>query len=1398
MTEISNQQYDTLRTLLKVNEDRVGFYVKLYEFTGNKTALLMAQISSSSGFIGGAAWATNRVYDLVVPNYPAKGVEVFSKEIADSDFDAFKSTPNHTAYSVPSEQEMLLGAAKVWQGHSLGVYFPGNGLIFLNALSEGDVFTASSYGAMAAFAAIPTIGFSLGDMYWEAFDSRLNSGNSVAEFLAENPGATVHSAAGGTVLTVIGANGKTLGAFPDNVVSTLPITKIQEFIKLSGLVSSAITDAYDSLLALLSAQPGGVSAPLSNDTKLEALKVMLPALLAMSSSELTALIGHPVYGRVALGLVEAHSTADADQSTPSSYLRDRALALIGIEVGSAQYTSYGNENMESFFDGATGKTFAFAGNGLTSTVVSFAGGTSSSLTGGLVSNDRLYGNGDVNVLEGGGYSDVLVGFGGNDVLDGGSGSDFLYGGSGNDWLGYTAAGLGNESAAEIAGEGNLYDGGTGNDRVSGSVNKDTYIFRKGDGFDYSQTHGGGDELRLQEGIDESAVSFVRDGGDLLVNIKSAEGTVDQIRLITWFDGGLGANVLGTITLGTKVWSGQEITEIALNAIGTEVSDSLTGVIGYRNVLQGRGGNDVLKGAVSAVASTSLGDTLIGGTGNDDMTGTASGDTYIYFRGDGQDVIHEQNDTFAFQDELQFVDITLDEAVFLRQGYALKIVLPSNGSVTINDWFLRSENRQIEFLAFSDQTLSAAAVTARVGLFLTENADSYTGTASADTVYGRGGNDTLFGGDGNDLLDGGDGNDVLNGGLGADTLIGGAGDDILGGTDISERAGATAAQLYDWNVLPANRIYIGGNPALYVDPAKAVGNTYEGGTGNDTLNGTYGADTYLFNVGDGVDTIYELSGDSTDRLVFGAGIAEGDIVASRVGSNMVFTHVNGTDKVIVTNWFVGAGTTAYQIERVEFANGTVWLAPALTEALLTTRGTEGADTLTGLANYKNTIIGNGGADTIRGGVLTDHLEGNDGADTLFGNSGDDYLDGGDGNDVLNGETGNDTLVGGAGADTLFGGAGNDLLDGGDGNDVLDGGTGADVLRGGAGDDILGGVAGSDDSGKYVMNPNYTFSYYSPGAGNTYEGGTGNDVLKGTSMADLYLFNLGDGLDTINEVEVTGQLVGQVDVLRFGPSITAGDVTVSRNGSNMVFTHVNGTDKVIVSNWFTGAGATAYQIERVEFADGTVWLASDLTAQAMAPAQSNMLFDLSTEGASAAMRSSAGADLLDQTIMRGVTPYRVNPLSDASTTTVPAPLAVLPQVEVTADSSLLTFEGATGSEIYAAPTSAASASSSELLGWTLANGLDRYAADSLSPALSSNEASLYSADFNIALNPYQIAPVDPYSGATGTAGPAQGLSIPTTLFVSVLSESAFTAAGGSGYLASGATTQNSLALMPMLRA
>jgi len=95
---------------------------------------------------------------------------------------------------------------------------------------------------------------------------------------------------------------------------------------------------------------------------------------------------------------------------------------------------------------------------------------------------------------------------------------------------------------------------------------------------------------------------------------------------------------------------------------------------------------------------------------------------------------------------------------------------------------------------------------------------------------------------------------------------------------------------------------------------------------------------------------------------------------------------------------------------------------------------------------------------------------------------------------------------------------------------------------------------------------------------------SDALDGESV-DIYLFNLGGGQDIIDDTAC-------VDILRIGAGVLPGDITFARNGMDVVL-GINGAgDQLILRNWGSSRSA---RIERIEFADGTVWHTAYLQLQ-----------------------------------------------------------------------------------------------------------------------------------------------------------------------------------------------------------
>ena len=663
-------------------------------------------------------------------------------------------------------------------------------------------------------------------------------------------------------------------------------------------------------------------------------------------------------------------------------------------------------------------------------------------------------------------------------------------------------GMAGKSLEGSTGSDHLY--GWGSTLLAGGLGEDIYILQGGESvIDLDR----GGELHLPAG--ESPLTFARDGGDLL--ITWGDSAVGQVRVVDWLlaDGtGSLPKFFVTTDVGVRPGSPRltydtaEITKTILSAVGGRSADTLTGIIGYSNTLQGAEGNDTL-------IAVGQGDTLNGGLGNDELVAQVSsaGTTFVFGDQSELDTLLLVNsaelkvDTLRVTSGRTAADLSFGVQSSL-DGASLDLVIGismSTAKFIIQDYLnnrAASGSTMIDRILFDDgSVLSKAEILARIPTVIVGtpgNDATLKGNGSAREIYGLAGDDVITGSAIAETIYGGSGADVIDGGSGSDVLRGGAGADKLGGS--------------------SSEFYGGGN-------------TYEGGPGSDKLYGTYSGDTYLFTVGDGHDVLTENSGtnSSVDRLVFGAEVQPTDILVRRVESNLVLAHRNGEDSVTILNWYTSKNGYAYQIERVLFADGTDWAASTLTEQGLTVLGTELADNLIG--------------------------------HNVF-------------DDVLLGQAGNDILTGNGGAD---------ILEGGDGDDVLDGGSGSDILRGGAGSDKLG--SGSAE-------------FY--GGSNTYEGGSGADNLYGTYSGDTYLFNQGDGADTLTE---SAAATSAVDVLRFGVGLSAASLSAIREGVNLRLSFGGGVDSILITNWFSAVNPGSYQVESLQFADGIEWTASYVTQLAV---------------------------------------------------------------------------------------------------------------------------------------------------------------------------------------------------------
>jgi Ca2+-binding RTX toxin-like protein len=186
---------------------------------------------------------------------------------------------------------------------------------------------------------------------------------------------------------------------------------------------------------------------------------------------------------------------------------------------------------------------------------------------------------------------------------------------------------------------------------------------------------------------------------------------------------------------------------------------------------GGAGNDHLTGSAAV-------DRLLGGAGDDTLDGLAGGDTLV---GGPDDDVHnggDGSDTLVAGaagdgvDEYNGGASAFDEVTYAARSTAVTVDLDGaadDGATGERD----DVGADVEWVT------GGAANDLLVG---SNAANLLTGGGGNDFLSGHTGNDTLLAGAGNDVANGGDGNDALNGGPGADFLFGAAGDDSLNAFD----------------------------------------------------------------------------------------------------------------------------------------------------------------------------------------------------------------------------------------------------------------------------------------------------------------------------------------------------------------------------------------------------------------------------------------------------------------------------------------------------------------------------------------------------------------------------------------------------------------------------------------
>ena len=758
-------------------------------------------------------------------------------------------------------------------------------------------------------------------------------------------------------------------------------------------------------------------------------------------------------------------------------------------------------------------------------------------------------------LNGAGDNDILVGKAGNDVLVGNAGADVLIGGQGNDYL---VGGQGNDQLV----------GGAGDDKLEGQWGNDTYFWGRGQGNDTiidTLADANGQNTVVLRGLNPQDITVSLLSEDdyraVRLTIVSTGETLDLRNSgYSWWYGNETAPVNFVFDDGTR-W---DMTDAILRSapVATTADDVLVGT--YFNDLPerlaGGEGNDLIIGREGA-------DVMEGGAGNDTLWGNGfkvttdtngnpiaptyrfktsyqDSDTYIFGIGDGQDTINDTDygvnlDTLRFKAGVSPTDLSVaqrgDDLLIQIRGTTDQVTV-KGFFLTNNYWWQSTESRPhaIEKFVFEDGTTWDLRKITDASWLGTDQDDTFFGDAQANVMAGGNGKDTLYGGLGNDGLSGGAGDDVLDGG---------DGDDIL-----------------------------------------------DGGQGNDVLSAGKGRDTVRFGRGDGQDTLVgdidwysyysryysgaSVQAGGNNVVELKAGVTAEDIKLERINSNLVIRIKDSGDSLTINGFadIFNIQTPAaeqFNLLEIRFADGTVWSPEQILAYSLI--GDALAERFEGFAGDE-TFDGQGGNDATRdyGGNNT----------YLFGR--------GDGNDEVStsgtsllsfksGVAAQDVQVRRVGEAAVF-----TIKDTGDSivfnsafierraSDGIDQFAGVRFADGSQWslaqiNQLATRSTDSDDEISDVLEQSQT----------TLNGGTGNDVLSGTRGETTYLFNRGDGQDTVIE-----SYYGGTDTMRFGNGITASDLVVTYRDQDLVIGLAGTADQITVKG-NRGAFLENFEVGGVSF-------------------------------------------------------------------------------------------------------------------------------------------------------------------------------------------------------------------------
>ena len=532
-----------------------------------------------------------------------------------------------------------------------------------------------------------------------------------------------------------------------------------------------------------------------------------------------------------------------------------------------------------------------------------------------------------------------------------------------------------------------FTGGAGNDTLTGLGGNDTYIYNNGDGID----------TIIENGTFQGTADKLTFTGHSFAELKVAKSTTNNDLILTFTnnadqvvikDGALVEFEKGVDTFGFTGSITKTIAELRALSITQKQTTGADTIVGFN----------------------SSADTFTGGAGNDTLTGLGGNDTYIYNNGDGIDTIIENGTFQGTADKLTFTGHSFAELKVAKSTTNNDLILTFTNNadqVVIKDGALVEFEKGVDTFGFTGSITKTIAELRALSITQkqTTGADTIVGfNSSADTFTGGAGNDTLTGLGGNDtyIYNNGDGIDTIieNGTFqgtadkltftghsfaelkvaksttnndliltftnNADQVVikDGALVEFEKGVDTFGFTGSITKTIAELRALSITQKQTTGADTIVGFNSSA--DTFTGGAGNDTLTGLGGNDTYIYNNGDGIDTIIEngtFQG-TADKLTFtGHSFAELKVAKSTTNNDLILTFTNNADQVVIKDGAL-----------VEFEKGvdTFGFTGSITKTIaelralsITQKQTTGADTIVGFNSSADTFTGGAGNDTLTG-------------------------------------------------------------------------------------------------------------------------------------------------------------------------------------------------------------------------------------------------------------------------------------------------------------------------------------------------------------------------------------------------------------------------------------------------